>query len=255
MSNSIQRQPEYGDEISLVDLATTFVRRRHTFYVTFILVVILGVIFAFIKPEKYEFNSLVQLGKDGADNFIETPVAVVATLENRWIPDLSTRYAEINQAKLPFKIAVANPGETGLIRLSTETTLDNAELVEEFHKELIDNIVKRQTQRIETVTSALNGQTLALNEVIEALSLRDGEGAASALASVFEKRAELEGQIAAIQSAQVLAVARQGIDAKGVSKVLIVVLAIVLGAMMGIFLAFISEFLSLVRDNLSEIDE
>lgn len=56
-------RPKYDDEISLVDLATTFLKRRRVFYVVFVVVSLAGVAYALFAPERYEYVTLVKLAE------------------------------------------------------------------------------------------------------------------------------------------------------------------------------------------------
>lgn len=257
MTNTIpESRQDYGDEISLVDLATTFIRRRRVFYATFLVVTVLAVIYAMMTPAKYEYVSLVQLAEDGKGKYIEEPGSVVATLENRWIPEQVATFAEVNDRGLPFKVQAANPKDTGLIRLSTETTEEQSDLVSEIHTNLITSVQERQQQLIETAKNTLDKRIASQGKVVEALqSMVSSENTASALAAAIQKQAELESDKDSLKSAEVLVTSRQSNESKGPAKALIVALGLMLGLMGGVFLAFFSEFIALVRDSLNNAQE
>ena len=81
------------------------------------------------------------------------------------------------------------------------------------------------------------------------------ENTASALAAAIQKQAELESDKESLKSAEVLVTSRQSNDSKGPAKALIVALGLMLGLMGGVFLAFFSEFIALVRDSLNNAQE
>lgn len=251
MSNTLDNRREYNDEISLVDLAATFVRRRRVFYVTFLIVTLMALVYALMTPAKYEYVSLLQLAEDGDGEYLEEPGAVVATLENRWIPEETATFAQRNERRLPFKVQVSNPKDTGLIKLSTETTEQRAALVKEMHTSLINSVIERQQQLIERSRKVLESRIASQGKVVESLqALGSSENSATALASAIQKQAELESDMESLKPAQSLVTSRQSTDGKGPSKSLIVVLGVLLGVMGGVFLAFFSEFIVLVRDSL-----
>ena len=252
MSNTLDNRSKYNDEISLVDLAATFVRRRLVFYVTFLVMTFLAVIYAVMTPAKYEYVSLVQLAEDGEGEYLEEPGAVAATLENRWIPEEAATFAQINERRLPFKVKVSNPKDTGLIKLSTETTEQQATLVRELHTSLINSVIERQQQLLERSRKVLESRIASQGKVVDSLqSLESSENSATALASAIQRQAELESDMESLRPAQSLVVSRQSTDGKGPSKALIVVLGVLLGVMGGVFLAFFSEFIVLVRKSLA----
>ncbi len=104
----------YDDEISLVDLAATFLKRRRVFYAVFLLVTLAGVVYAVLAPEKHEYITLVKLAEKSGGEYIEDPSTVIAELESLWVPDLQAAYHAEHDRSLPFKITAINPEDTGL---------------------------------------------------------------------------------------------------------------------------------------------
>src|SRR5690606_28462846 len=158
------------------DLAATFVRRRRVFYATFLAVTLLAVVYALIKPAKYEYVSLLQLAEDGEGEYLEEPGAVVATLENQWIPEEAATFAQINERRLPFKKQVAHPKYTCLIRIAKQTAEKHAKRVAELHTNLITNVVERQQQFLARSRNAIDSRIASQRKVVETLqSLESGE--------------------------------------------------------------------------------
>lgn len=251
MQNS-QGKAVYDDEISLVDLAATFIRRRHIFYVVFILVSLLGVVFTFLKVDTYEYTTLIESAEAAGGEFLQKPATTVAIIENRWMPEINARYRAENEANLPFTVQASNPESTGLIRIASESTVENAGLLEEVHKTLAGNILKSQQALLETTRNSLERQISSIDQVTQSLkSSGANENTGSALASAIQKRAELESELEALQPASILVVARQSSHQKGTSSSLIVTLAVLLGGMLGVFSAFFAEFVVRVRLSLS----
>ena len=89
-------QQAHDDEISLVDLASTFLKRRRIFYVVFLVSLAAGILYAILIPEKYDYVTLFKLAEKDAGSFIEKPVTVIATLENRWLPEIPCRARSVN---------------------------------------------------------------------------------------------------------------------------------------------------------------
>ncbi|WP_199456993.1 MULTISPECIES: lipopolysaccharide biosynthesis protein [unclassified Marinobacter] len=242
--------------MSLVDLATTFIRRRRIFYATFFVIITLALIYALMAPAKYEYISLVQLAKDGKGGYLEAPSSVVATVENRWVPEQVANFAERNQRDLPFRVQAGNPKDTNLIRLITETTEEQRELVNEIHANLIADVIDRQQQLIEAARNTLDKRIASQDTLVEALQAMEGsESAGSALVLALQEQAELENDREAMKPAEVLVTSRKSTGSTGPAKALIVTLGGLLGLLAGLSLAFISEFIALVRIRLSDMQE
>lgn len=244
-------QSSYDDEISLVDLASTFLKRRRIFYLVFLVFLGAGVLYAMLLPEKYDYVSLFRLAEKEPGNFIEKPAAVMATLENRWLPDIEALYQAEQDQSIPFEVRFSNPENTGLIRIVSEGTPAQEEEIKRVHSQLIEKLEQTQSVAVSRLQERLERQIESLSSTID--KLEDSWDAGVALAETVEKRLSLEAVLSSIQPAEQLALNRQSMERKGPARSLIVVLAAMLGLMGGIFLSFFAEFVSRVRANLNEI--
>lgn len=239
------------DEVSLVDLASTFLKRRRIFYVVFLVTLMAGILYAVLIPEKYDYVSLVHLAEKDAGNFIEKPATVIATLENRWLPEIETAYLAEHGEPIPFDVIFSNPENTGLVRIVSEAMPASADDVKRIHGQLIEKIEQTQSVAVSTLKSNLERQLESLTLTIDRLEGSQDVGVA--IADAVNKRLSLEVLLHSIQPAELLVLNRQMVERKGPARSLIVVLAAMLGLMGGIFLSFFAEFVSLVRANLSEM--
>lgn len=85
--NSNQEREGYSVEIRLVDLAATIIRRRRILYVSFVLVTLAGIGYALMKPDKYEYVTLLESAEKAGGEFIEKPGATVAAIQAHWVPE------------------------------------------------------------------------------------------------------------------------------------------------------------------------
>ena len=246
---SVQHVPD--DEISLVDLASTFLKRRRIFYVVFLVTLAAGILYAVLMPEKYDYVSLVQLAEKDAGNFIEKPATVIATLENRWLPEIEATYRAEHDRSIAFDVIFSNPENTGLVRIVSQAVPASADDVKRIHSQLIEKLEQTQSIAVSTLKSNLERQIESLTSTINRLEGAQDVGAA--IADAVNKRLSLEVLLHSIQPAELLVLNRQMAERKGPARSLIVFLAAMLGLMGGIFLSFFAEFVSLVRTNLSEM--
>lgn len=245
--SSTQSQ-HYDDEISLVDLAATFIKRRRVFYAVFLVCILAGFAYAFVTEDTYQYTSLLQVAEKSSDEFLEPPATTMATLESRWLPEQEVVYRSENDEKMPFTTSFANPENTGLIRLVSESSRRYAEDVKEVHQYLIEQVQQRHNALLDREKRSLESRIESIDQSIEAL--KSGQDAGQVLAEAFDRKTKLESDLEALKAAETLVLARQGADKTGPARSLIVVLAALLGLMCGVFLAFFTEFIIAVRSQL-----
>ncbi|OEY65164.1 Wzz/FepE/Etk N-terminal domain-containing protein [Marinobacter sp. X15-166B] len=248
MNESLPQRTDYADEISLVDLATTFIRRRYVFYVVSITVTLSGIAYALLAPEKYEYISLIQVAQKNSDEPIQSVESTIATLESRWLPEVATIYRAKHGNPLPLSVTFSNPKNTGLIRFATEAKKTEADTVTATHQALIESVKRHQDGLIKHAQTGLARQMDSLEQVLN--SLRGQQNAGEALAAALEKRTQLESMAESLRSVEVLVTSRESAARTSPKRSLIVVLAVLLGGMMGVFMAFMSEFFVAVREQL-----
>lgn len=242
------QRPEYSDEISLVDLVAVFIRRRLVFYVVFAFVFFAGLAYALLVEAEYEYVSLIQIAQKDNGAYFQSPETTVATLENRWLPEVQTTYYANHDKKLPFDVSFSNPESTGLIRFTTSAPERASQDVGAAHSELVNGVKDYQGALVDSEKLGIERQVQSLEDVVETLK---GSDTGEAVASAIERRSKLEGQLERLQNVQVLVTSRQSSDPITPKRRLIIVLALMLGGMLGIFLAFMSEFAASVRSHLA----
>ncbi len=242
---------QYDNEISLVDIATIFLRRRRIFYTVFVAVILAGVGYAIFVPEEYGYVSLVKLAEKGSGEYVQEPTTVIAQLENYWLPESQAAYRAEHDRKLPFEVTFSNPENTGLIRMSTEATPSEVEVVKRIHGQLIETLKQKQSTAMSLLTQGLEKQLESLDSTIEMLQGTPESGAA--IASAIERRVSVEAKLASVEPMETLVISRESAEKKGLAKSLIVLLAGLLGLLAGILMAFFTEFACLVKENLAEI--
>ena len=250
MNSNPEQRPQYDDEISLVDLAATFIRRRKIFYVVFVVITLGGLAYALLAAETYQYTSLLHVAEKNSGKYIEAPATTIATLENRWFPEQETIFRAETDNKLPFTVSFSNPEETGLIRFVSEAGADSKSDVERVHRNLIDNIKERQSALVEREKQSLQNQIESVERAIE--TLQGGEDTGAAIAEAFERKVNLESDLEGLKAPEELVVSRQSADKTGPTRSLIVILAAVLGGMLGVFMVFFVQFAALVRSELTE---
>lgn len=250
---SATQNQRYDDEISLIDLAATFVKRRRIFYVVFLACILAGIAYAFVTEETFQYTSLIQVAEKGADEFLEPPATTIATLESRWLPEQEVAYLSENEENLPFTTSFENPENTGLIRLISESPLKHAEDVKTVHRYLVEQVQQRHNALLEREKKSLESRMRSIEQSIDVL--KSGQDSGQVLAEAFDRKTKLESDLEALKAAETLVLARQGAEKIGPARILIVTLATILGLIGGVFSAFFAEFLALVRSQVAASNE
>ncbi len=250
MSTPSASNPQCDNEIGLLDLATTFVKRRRVFYAVFLLVTLAGVAYALLAPEKYEYITLLKLAEKHTGEYVEAPASVVATLQSRWLPEVQAEFQATNSQKLPAGISFSNPKNTAFVRILSEATPNNSTLIQEAHDALTDRVRAAQQETVAELKEGLRTQIEAITSTVDILKGEPEAGAA--IAGAIEKKITLQNQLQSIKPFEVLVVGRQSAEQKGPASSLIIVLSALLGLVSGIFFPFMVEFASQVKQRMSQ---
>ncbi|MBQ0764456.1 Wzz/FepE/Etk N-terminal domain-containing protein [Marinobacter psychrophilus] len=251
-SHSREDQDRYPDEISLVDLAVTFIRRRHVFYVVFLLCTLGGLTYAFFAPDKYEYEyvSLVQVAQKAAvasgqnDELpiatLQSPAVTIATLQASWLPQVKERYYADNKKSIPFGVVFENPEGTTLIRLSTVTGVQQDLDVQEVHAALIQELAQYQNNLVEREQASINQRIDSLEALKTTLMRQANSGLA--LSTATEQELELKGALRSLVNVEPIVNARETVVKSGPKRNLIVAVSTLTGFLLGILMVFMFEF-------------
>lgn len=250
MTRSVDQHGEQ-DDVTLVDLAAVLVQNRIAFFLVFAIITIAGLAYVVLAPDKYEYVSLVQVARDRVGQTpLEAPVATIAALESRWLPDVADDYLAAESEKLPIEVSFSNPNGTALIRIVSEAEGDAAALVRRVHDALIQKVQSAQGELLAENTEALESEMESLDDVIE--GLQAGRNTDQALVQMVQRKANLKSKLDRLQGAQTLAVGRESARPTGPRRAVVLVLAVGVGAMLGVFSAFFVHFVQQVRLRMNE---
>lgn len=239
-----------NDEISLVDLAVAFVRRRRIFYTVVILCTVTGMTYALLADSTYRYTSLIQGAMVAKDEPLTAPSALMATLEIRWFPETKSHY-ESESGRLPFNVVFENPKETPFVRITTEAGENKADLVRRIHTTLMDQVAEDQAADLDERRNHLKRQIDSTGDLIA--SLKSDGVTGEALAAAVDQKLNLQLELSSLRPAKPLVIARQSSEATGPKRRLIVALSVLAGGMLGVFAVFCFEFVVQVNSRLRSI--
>lgn len=259
---------ERDEAVSLADLWRVLVDRRRLIVLTFAVVVVAGLGYAFLKSPVYEASARIRVGQVAGTGLIET----VEVLSSR----LMAKYGEIVATGVrrprPFLARAASPrGVTGVIDLVAEgdTPGDAVALLERIHadiKALHDDAHRRGVALLDDAVRNIDERRAALQKQLDesvALVQRLGQSDVAQASLVMLERSRIAALITELDAekpklAQKLLLPQtaptelvEPITApawpSAPRKVLIGTLSVVLGLIAGVMLALVADFLARAR--------
>ncbi|MGQ4880001.1 Wzz/FepE/Etk N-terminal domain-containing protein [Billgrantia sp. LNSP4103-1] len=244
----------HGDEITLVDLAKILIKRWKAILITFLIVVTGALAYVLLQERTYQYVSLYHLaeqGGGGAPTGLESPNSIIAKIQNLYLgPAVRELIQSSNLERLPFEINANNPIDTLLVRLESNTSESNSELVAELHEYLLQRAMDDQQSLVEHSRERLERRLARAELALETAEQREASG--ELLATQMNRIAEIETRLAQLNEGRVVQVAVQSLEPTGTSRTLILALAIVMGGILALMVAFMLHFSSIVRLSLQE---
>lgn len=256
MNQSSPYEPQHSpsnDEISLVDLAKIMVRRWKSMVLVFLVVVLGALAYVLLTERAYEYVSIYQVAEEAPGRALEAPASVLAKANNLYLgPETRKLRESAGLESLPFEVAAASPSDTLLIRLGSEASADNNELVTQMHEALLARMMAGQQERVEKHRASLEQQLENAERALEAVEQSTSERAGELIANYTQRLAGIQQDLTQLSEGEVVQVAVQSLEPAGTGRSLIMVLAIVLGGMLAVIGVFIFEFGSIVRASLKK---
>lgn len=251
------------DEISLIDLAKVLVLRWKLMAVIFSITVLGAFLYALMMERTYEYVSLYQVAEQEPINTdtsngiergaLEKPRTVLAKVDNIYLDEVTRELRSSKDLeRLPFEVSVSNPGDTLLIRLSSETYEKNVALVHAMHTKLLEQIMSGQQHQLERRRTGIERQLESARRALEAAHDSTDATAGDVMTSYINRVAELEDRLTLLREGQIVKTAVQSLKPKGTGRAFILMMAVLLGAISAIICAFFMQFVVAVRESLSE---
>lgn len=238
-----------ADELSLVDLVKSILRRRRVFLVTFAVVLAAGVIFALLKPKTYTYTSIYALASTGVGGKpLEEPAAALATLTSVYLPEQVQAYENTaHEDSLPFKVMASNPESTTLITLQSTSSVSHQSAIRSIQGAVLKELKSDDNQRLAKARMELKSQLHSLDTQLEAL--KEGTGNGIAIASTLQNKSDTEQKLASLADGRILALAKRSVEPVGISSALVIVGSVLMALVMGLFGVFVAEFYYVLKES------
>lgn len=247
MNSSGSDQSQAINEVSLLDLAVTFVRHKRVFAIVFALVFGFSLIWAFIAKESYQYTTLVQL-VEAEGQPLAKPKTVIAGLLSRTLPEIELAYAKANSRKVPFKMQFDIPDGTSLIRIVSEAGLDDAHWVKDLQQQVLADLMSRQAAIEQSYRDRIAGQIESANEHIQRFQGASEPG--QALSTLLNRVSDLEDKLTKLVGAEALAVSSRSAEKISHGKAFIILFGGILAGLLGIISTFTWAAMRLVQSRL-----
>ena len=257
-----QQHPHYDDEISLVDLAKTLIKRRWWVIGTGFVVIALALVYALANRTgpAYSYISIYELAKKTPEENLETTSSVLEKINSMHWPSYRRDYMQANNltstGELPFTFALNNPKDTNLIIFTTIALEENKELSKQLHQNLLEKVMADQNTVFHYEKNKLTKQIAATKQQLDQLKNTSGskQQQEQIIANQTQRLFELEDKLNDLQEGKLIQLSAQDERAKlkKLSGSLVLALGIVLGGILGIMAAFFAEFAAQVRQSLKE---
>ena len=135
------------DVIELVDIVRFLSRNRFSIVAVAILVTVLGLLYAILKPEEYVYNTAIHIGSVDQKKILD-PATLTANIQNYEIPlAINTFYRKHPQENKRYDIAVKNPKGSDIIFLEAKSTENDSpiyiDLINTVAKQVIDDLSRK----------------------------------------------------------------------------------------------------------------
>ncbi|MCG2634290.1 MAG: Wzz/FepE/Etk N-terminal domain-containing protein [Gammaproteobacteria bacterium] len=245
------------DEISLIDVWLLLTRRRIMIGLILVICLLAGGGYALLAEPKYEYKSLLEIGQTPLGTLnepemadIENPATVEAKLNSSGISRARQMATDtLDRPSTTPEANISRPKGTGLILVTSTAPSADYTLVQNLHETLLNQVVDEH--------AALTGATLARYQAQLAVEqnrleqyIKDPQTSAYIRDMQRQKVDQLVALIENMRPTRIIQIAAQSEKPTSPGKAAILALSGLLGLMVGVFMAFLAEFLANARREL-----
>jgi len=188
----------YEDEISLIDLWLVLVRRKKLLIATFLAIVVMGLVAAFVMPKKYSYSTSIEIGSRVIEDRvqpIESPQTLLAKISESYIPFVQLQYRnESSGDDNIYKLSARVPKDSQIIVLESSGSEEQEAVYKDLQQRVINQVQSDHKRILEVIRKELE---ISRNEAINKLEeLKDN-------AKLFESREKRLSHIAELLNNQI----------------------------------------------------
>lgn len=239
------------DDISLIDLAITIVRRKVLFFRVFVLIFALGTTFALLVPNKFTYSATIEVGWQiigGTIKYIETPKTLIAKLEHGYITQTLTEHRQTHPEDTKKYIINAKTPEadSSIILLQTSGRESQSEILKGFLQTIIQKAVQDHNRMYQSIKNDMESRLKQANNSLKLLrNSKDNETEVASYQNIIES---LSSRLANLHNTREALPPIKSLEPTSTSRVTMVIASILTAIFLGIFAVFTAEFLSKIKE-------
>jgi capsular polysaccharide biosynthesis protein len=159
----------YEDEISLIDLWLVLVRRKKLLIATFLAIVVMGLVAAFVMPKKYSYSTSIEIGSRVIEDRvqpIESPQTLLAKISESYIPFVQLQYRNENSGDNIYKISARVPKDSQIIVLESKGSEEDENVYKDLQQRVINQVQSDHKRILEVIRKELE---ISRNDAINKL--------------------------------------------------------------------------------------
>lgn len=239
------------DEISLVDISLVLVRNKSLFYIVFLLVLLIGSAVALYLPEKFSYTSTIEIGhqvENGKARQLEPSSTLLAKLEHGYISQVILDYRKTNpDDDEKYEIIASEPeSNSSILLLQTEGTEDQEEILIDFLASITQYAIDDHNRIYLSVKNDLESRLKQANTNLNLL--RKSNNNETEVASYQNIVESLSSQLSNLTNTRVATQPIKSLEPVSTESSVIVLTSAFVGLVLGIFVVFITEFISKIKE-------
>lgn len=239
-----------NDEINLVDLIKTLFKHKKTMAIVILLTMGLATITILFKSETYTYTTSIEIGTqivNGSAKPIEPPEALLAKINNIYIPVILKEQRLSNPDETEtYEIKTNIPKNSLIVILRMTGSEDKKDIMKNLLQKVSQESIKNQSliyEAIKRYTKSRLDQTEA-----ELILLKKTDANETEIAVKLNLIDKYSSQLASLRNTQEILPVIQSIEPTGLSRALMLAIAIITSVFLGVFSAFFAEFVSKVKE-------
>jgi capsular polysaccharide biosynthesis protein len=166
-----------SDEISLVDLFVVLWDRKWLIFVSFVFFVSVGLGYALLAPEVYEYSTVIEVGttlknvENGSPVVIEEPASLLEKLKTSYVPITVHTVSEAGDLAIANpKITATSPKNSRLVVFKSKGFLKQEDAYRALHQNVVDVVVNDHKEVIASALRELSAKVKDSQIVLSELS-------------------------------------------------------------------------------------
>lgn len=285
---------QQDDEIDWMEIVNILRARKRQIIAIFLVVIVIGSVFAGFKQDIYSYSIAVQIGTmvdEDREKLIDEVKNAESALKEIDIPAVLNAYYQQNPG-VPrnIKIDVSVPKDSRLVVLSGKSSIESSPPYMDLLVKAGNVLIQKHNEKIASQREVIHKEIESAKSRIELL-IQNGKDAAERAAEIDKKLARMDGQSSATAALVVTELAGQQLEIEnqiytlrtlidkkeswlkriaetkllmpvakssepvGMSKKSVILLTVLAGLMLAILFAFISDFYVKMKSRLAEADK